>query len=157
MKEFILGNSLKTKNHFYGTEQKHAAIGWSNESEAAQAKESPEPDQKAVKKSKPQVMALVSYAESISELAQAGAKIAKEKGIDCGKMCDTCAFKWNQEHNLTYFLAADQAAEQLIWEGQFNCHTHDFKCADKPCAGFKFAKLVFEKDLVGACNKLKNK
>lgn len=93
-------------------------------------------------------MPIVSYAKSISDLAKAGAKVAKEKGVleECGKMCNTCAFKWDQEHSLPYFLAADQAAFQLMSDGKFNCHTHDFKCSDKPCAGFKFAQLVFEKD-----------
>lgn len=92
-------------------------------------------------------MAIVSYAKRISKLAKQGAKIAKEKGIlgECGKMCDTCAFKWEQERNLFYFLAADNAAHMLMSEGEFNCHTHDYKCADKPCAGFTLAKLVFEK------------
>lgn len=90
---------------------------------------------------------ITSYAKSISELAKAGAKVAKEKGIlgECGKMCDTCAFKWEQDHHLTYFIAADQAAYALMAEGEFNCHTWDFKDAKKPCAGFQLAKLVFEK------------
>lgn len=92
-------------------------------------------------------MALVSYAKSISDMAIAGAKVAKERGIldHCSKMCETCAFKWNQEHSLHYFLAADQAAYQLMSEGQFNCHTWNYKDAKKPCAGFKLAKLFFEK------------
>jgi hypothetical protein len=88
---------------------------------------------------------LVSYAECISKMAKEGAKIAKEKGLleKCGKMCDTCAFKSNQPHTLNYFLAADQAAYQLMSQGGFNCHTWNFKeNADKPCAGFELAKLV---------------
>lgn len=92
-------------------------------------------------------MAIVSYAKSISDLAKAGAKVAKEKGVlgKCGKMCDTCAFKWEQEHSLHYFLAADMAAHQLMSEGEFNCHTWNFKDAKKPCAGFELAKLAYEK------------
>lgn len=92
-------------------------------------------------------MSIVSYAKSISELANAGAKKAKQSGKleDCGKMCDTCAFKWKQPHTLNYFMAADQAAYSLMSDGKFNCHTNDFKCADKPCAGFNLSKLVFEK------------
>lgn len=92
-------------------------------------------------------MAVESYAHSISELAKAGAAIAKERGMlkQCGKMCDTCAFKWDQPHTLPYFIAADEAATRLIsGTDNFNCHTWDFKCADKPCAGYKFAKLVYE-------------
>jgi len=87
---------------------------------------------------------ITSYAKSISEVAKEGARIAKKNGTldQFGKMCETCAFKWEQPHTLNYFLAADQAANQLMWEGGFNCHTHDFKCADKPCAGFQLAKLV---------------
>jgi hypothetical protein len=90
---------------------------------------------------------ITSYAKCISEMAKKGARVAKEKGIlkECGKMCSTCAFKWEQEHTLTYFHAADQAAYALMSEGQFNCHTWDFKCADKPCIGFQLSKLVFEK------------
>ena len=89
---------------------------------------------------------LVSYAKSISELAKAGATKAKRLGIDCGRMCDTCAFKWEQDRTLQYFLVADQAAYQLMSEGAFNCHTWDFKDAEKECVGFKLAKLVFEKE-----------
>lgn len=88
---------------------------------------------------------LTSYAKSISELAIAGAKVAKKKGIKCDKMCSTCAFKWNQDRTLHYFLAADRAAYELMSDGKFNCHTWDFKDAEKPCAGFQLASLAFEK------------
>lgn len=93
---------------------------------------------------------LTSYAKSISEITKEGAAIAKEKGIlgECGKMCSECAFNWNQEHTIFYFLAADNAADKLINGGEFNCHTHDYKDANKPCAGFLLAKLTdteFEK------------
>jgi hypothetical protein len=89
---------------------------------------------------------MMSYAKNIADMAKEGAKIAKEKGIlqSCGKMCDTCAFKCEQDHILTYFLAADLAAKKLMEGGQFSCHTWDFKCADKPCAGFQLAKLAYE-------------
>lgn len=89
---------------------------------------------------------LVSYAKSISDLAKKGAKAAKKKGVlqQCGKMCDTCAFKFDQPHTLNYFLAADLAASQLMSEGGFHCHTHDFKDAEKPCAGFELAKMAFD-------------
>lgn len=53
--------------------------------------------------------------------------------------------KWEQPHTLQYFLAADQAAFQMMSDGGFNCHTQDYKDAKKECAGFKMAKLVFEK------------
>jgi hypothetical protein len=90
---------------------------------------------------------ITSYAKCISEMAKKGAKVAKAKGLlgQCGKMCDTCAFKWEQPHTLCYFVAADLAAGALMSEGKFNCHTHDFKCADKPCSGFQLAKLAYEK------------
>lgn len=92
-------------------------------------------------------MAITSYAKRIADLAKAGATVAKEKGLlgACGKMCSECAFNWNQEHILTYFLAADKAAAALMSDGKFNCHTWDYKDAEKPCAGFKLAKLAFEK------------
>ena len=89
---------------------------------------------------------MTSYAQSIAAMAQEGARIAQERGIlhECGKMCETCAFRWNQEHTLPYFLAADQAAHELMSDGAFNCHTWDFKDAERPCAGFLLAKLVYE-------------
>lgn len=90
---------------------------------------------------------LVSYAQSIAALAKEGAKIAKEKGLlkEFGQMCSGCAFNENQPHALCYFIAADQAAAALMSEGEFNCHTSDFRDANKPCSGFKLAKLVYEK------------
>ncbi len=87
---------------------------------------------------------ITSYAKPLSDLAIKGAKIAKEKGIDCGKMCSECACKWDQERNLFYFIAADNAAELLMNGGEFMCHTSDYKMADKPCAGFLMAKLAAE-------------
>lgn len=87
---------------------------------------------------------LVSYAKPLSDLAKKGAKIAKERGIDCGRMCSECACKWEQERNLFYFLAADNAADKLMNGGEFMCHTADYECADKPCAGFLMAKLATE-------------
>jgi hypothetical protein len=85
---------------------------------------------------------ITSYAKSISKVAQIGAKLAKKRGIDCGKMCKECAFKWNQPHTLYYFIAADNAANALLQGGEFNCHTHDYKDAGRPCAGFLMAKQV---------------
>ena len=87
---------------------------------------------------------IASYAKSLSDLAKEGAKIAKEKGIlnEFGKMCDTCACKWDQERNLFYFLAADNAAERLMNGQDFNCHDANYKCLDKECSGFRLAKLA---------------
>jgi hypothetical protein len=35
--------------------------------------------------------------------------------------------------------------------GEFMCHTKDYKCADKPCAGFLMAKLAAdEQDRIDA-------
>ncbi len=87
-----------------------------------------------------------SYAKFISDLAKKAAAVAKQKGIDiqpCGKMCSECAFKWDQDRNLYYFIAADNAASQLMGGGEFNCHTWDYKDAQKPCAGFALIKTVF--------------
>lgn len=85
---------------------------------------------------------IASYAKPMSDLAKKGAKIAKANNIDCGKMCSECACKWEQEHNLFYFIAADNAAQILMNGGEFMCHTHDYKCTDKPCAGFLMARLA---------------
>lgn len=89
---------------------------------------------------------ITSYAKFISDLAKKAAEIAREKGIPighCGKMCSECAFKWDQDRTLFYFIAADNAAKQLMTEGEFNCHTWDYKNAEKPCAGFALIKAVF--------------
>lgn len=93
-------------------------------------------------------MAIVSYAKSLSELAKEGASIAKQSGqLDqYGKMCDTCACKWEQDRTFNYFMAADEAARRLLNDGDFNCHTWDFKCTDKPCTGFQLAKLALAND-----------
>lgn len=88
-------------------------------------------------------MALVSYAKSISDIAQQAARKATKQGITCERMCDTCAFKWNQPHTLEYFLAADQAAGALMSGAQFNCHTQDFKDAGTPCKAFELVKKMF--------------
>ncbi len=91
---------------------------------------------------------ITSYAESLADLAKAGAEKAKAEGKlgECGKMCHECAFKWDQPHTLQYFLAADQAAGMLMSGGSFHCHTHDYKDAGKPCAGFLLAKMVYSED-----------
>lgn len=91
---------------------------------------------------------IVSYAKDISEAAKKAAKIAKKKGIKCNRMCDTCAFKWNQPHTLAYFIAADNAAKILANGGTFNCHTDgEFinGMIDKPCAGFELVKKIYQK------------
>lgn len=89
---------------------------------------------------------IVSYAKAMSELVKKAAETAKEKGIDigpCGKMCSECAFKWEQDHTLQYIMAADLAAKILIEGGEFNCHTYDYKDANKPCSGFSIIKAVW--------------
>jgi len=96
---------------------------------------------------------LVSYAKSLSEMAKAGAKIAKAKGIDCGKMCAECACKWEQDKTIQYFIAADEAAKRIMEGGEFNCHSWDYKCSDKPCAGFLMAKLAYTPETEKPVNK----
>lgn len=89
---------------------------------------------------------IVSFAKCISDLAKEAARVSKEKGVDishCGKMCNECAFKWDQDRSLNYFIAADNAARQLINGGEFNCHTWNYKDAEKQCAGFAIVKSVF--------------
>ncbi len=88
-------------------------------------------------------MAIHSYAKGISDLAQKAIKEGAKKGIKCDRMCDECAFKWNQPHTLQYILAADNAANCLLSGTEFNCHTHDYKCAGHRCAGFDIVKKVF--------------
>lgn len=77
--------------------------------------------------------------ETIASWAQKGAAT----GIDCGKMCNECAFRigsvaQQEPHNV------DTAAQSLAWEGQFNCHKNGFEDAGKPCVGFLYAKAYFD-------------
>lgn len=65
------------------------------------------------------------------------------KGIDCGKMCSDCAFKYQQEKTADYYEAVDGAILMLSTDGKFHCHPEDHEDAGKPCAGFEYAKLYF--------------
>lgn len=90
---------------------------------------------------------VTSFAKTISNLLKRSIAVARKKQIPlnhCGRMCDECAFKWNQPHTLQYFVAADQAASALLNGGKFNCHTEDYRDAKKPCAGFSIVKTVFK-------------
>ena len=91
---------------------------------------------------------IASYAKPMSDLAKKAAGILKERGelSQCGKMCEECAFKWEQEHNLFYFLAADNAASILAEGGEFMCHTANYKCASHRCAGFDMIKKAYGED-----------
>jgi hypothetical protein len=65
------------------------------------------------------------------------------KGIDCGKMCSDCAFKYNQAKTPDYYEAVDGAVLMLMQDGKFHCHTKEHEDAGKHCAGFEYAKLHF--------------
>lgn len=80
-----------------------------------------------------------SWGKIISDHAQKGAA----QGIDCGKMCNDCAFKYNQPKTADYYEAVDGAVLMLASDGKFNCHTEEHEDAGKPCAGFKYAQLHF--------------
>lgn len=73
--------------------------------------------------------------EWLADLARKGAQLG-----NCGKMCSGCAFNPNQVHDEDYLLAAEDAAFQLAWEGEFHCHTEDHKDAGTPCVGFAYAR-----------------
>lgn len=79
------------------------------------------------------------WAKIISDHAISGAS----KGIDCGKMCADCAFKYNQEKTADYYEAVDGAVLMLMQDGKFHCHTESHEDAGKPCAGFAYAQLHF--------------
>ena len=76
----------------------------------------------------------------LAENAKKGAAL----GVDCGKMCNDCAFKFNQPHTGDYLDAVNSAANMLSFEGKFHCHTDDNQCSDKPCSGFLYAKAYFD-------------
>lgn len=82
------------------------------------------------------------WGKIISEHARKGAL----KGVDCGKMCSDCAFKYNQPKTVDYYEAVDGAVLMLMSEGKFHCHTQEHEDAGKSCAGFAYAQLHF-KDL----------
>jgi len=105
-------------------------------------------------------MAILSYAQHLAELAKRGARIAKEKNLllQCGKMCETCACKWEQDHILTYFLAADNAANCIMSDTPFHCHTWDFKLNEsKPCSGVEFVKLALIEEAKSYIKKINEK
>ena len=60
-------------------------------------------------------------------------------GIDCGKMCNDCAFKAGSDAN-NDDAATESALQSLQWDGHFNCHTSNFENAGVSCAGFLYAK-----------------
>lgn len=80
------------------------------------------------------------WGKIIAEHAQKGAS----KGVDCGKMCKDCAFRYNQEKTVDYYEAVDSAVLMLVSAGYFHCHTEDHQDAGTPCAGFEYAKLHFQ-------------
>lgn len=75
------------------------------------------------------------WAKRLADLAQKGALLG-----DCGKMCNDCAFKYNQPHDTDYLESVDGAALMLAFEGKFHCHTDEHKDAGRPCVGFLYAK-----------------
>lgn len=83
-------------------------------------------------------------ATTIREWAQAGAALG-----DCGKMCNDCAFKVGTAANNDPWTAC-AALECLVYEmGKFNCHNDDLTDADKPCAGYLYAKQHLNKKING--------
>ncbi len=68
--------------------------------------------------------------------------MAKEGAVygNCGRMCNTCAFKEGsptqlEPHNI------EAAYNVLLIGGQFNCHPNDqYGNGGKPCVGFLYTK-----------------
>lgn len=81
------------------------------------------------------------WGERIASHAQKGAAM----GVACGKMCSSCAFKFQEEDINGYSAAVDGAVGVLLMGGVFNCHradeNGDWVDAGKPCAGMQYAKL----------------
>jgi hypothetical protein len=78
-------------------------------------------------------------AKSLAELIASWARKGAELGVDCGRMCNECAFRpgsvaQSEPHNVS------AAADCLAFEGKFNCHKNDSEDAGYPCAGFLYAK-----------------
>lgn len=83
------------------------------------------------------------WGKILAENARKGAAL----GVDCGKMCADCAFvpKDKQPDLRGYNEAVQGAVSMMISGGQFNCHTEDHENANKPCAGFQYAQLYFNR------------
>lgn len=76
--------------------------------------------------------------ENAVRAAREGAKL----GVDCGKMCKTCAFRAGQELTPDLLRAAEDAMNMLAWEGDFRCHNEDMdEPSEHTCAGFQYARL----------------
>lgn len=76
--------------------------------------------------------------ELLANAAQSGAAL----GIDCGKMCNDCAFKVGTEAN-NDGIATEGAFGCIMSDGDFYCHTPEFQKGEKVCAGFLYAKKYF--------------
>ncbi|MGV0947638.1 hypothetical protein ACTS93_10875 [Empedobacter falsenii] len=77
--------------------------------------------------------------KTISNYAVEGAKI---KNI--GKMCKTCAFKFDSEANKEPHNV-DAAFQCLAYDMQFNCHINIGENKGCECIGFQYAKMYLEK------------
>lgn len=74
----------------------------------------------------------------LSNMAIEGAKIG-----DLGRMCDSCAFKFNSPANLEPHNV-QAAHECLAYEMTFNCHIEPGVDKGCECTGFKYAKHYLE-------------
>ncbi len=84
-------------------------------------------------------MAANAMSKLLSDSAIKGAKLG-----NIGKMCRDCAFKKGSDANTNDHMAVELAAGCLCTGKMFNCHTADFKNADKPCIGYLYAKQYFD-------------
>jgi hypothetical protein len=94
--------------------------------------------------------------KALADLIAKWARNGAATGIDCGKMCDECAFRTgsaaqSEPHNVS------AAATALAYEGIFNCHINGFENAGHPCAGFLYAKAYFETEGCSSCGKKYNR
>ncbi len=77
--------------------------------------------------------------------ARRGARVTGQNGVNCGRMCRTCAFKAGQEKTPDLVDACDGALHVIMGGGQFQCHEPDMSDANGlPCTGFWLAKQYFD-------------
>lgn len=80
----------------------------------------------------------------IADVASKGAKIKR-----LGKMCGTCAFKYNSDGNKEPHNVEAAAACVIFEQGTFNCHKEIDVDAGKTCIGFlhaqQYVKSKFKK------------
>lgn len=75
----------------------------------------------------------------IAELAKKGAAIKP-----LGRMCGSCAYKYNSAANLEPHNVEAAAEAAIFGQAVFNCHKNGYEDAGKRCVGFLHARQYVE-------------